>query len=330
MNFYIKISLKTRYLTVIVLTIYKAFMVSVRKLNMKNIGKQVRNQVLKRMFEMSFVKEQADIAYQAAMQNHATNLPVLSTKDSILVETVKREGVAITSLEALAIPSAAKMFDIAEFLMSKIPGSVSGDKNEYVVHATSRQMIENPEIFLWGLEKRILNIAENYFSLPVAYNGAYFRRDIANQVEHKSRLWHIDTEDRKVLKVIIYLSDVGENNGPFQYIPQPITTKVARKLKYKCGYIQDKNMQKVLSASDYRSCTGISGTVVFAATGSIFHRGKKPVTSDRFALFFDYTSRLPKYPFFNQYSITKEDLLSFSAKLDHYQQQSLLWQEHML
>jgi hypothetical protein len=297
---------------------------------MKNIGKKIRNQVLKRLYEIPFLQRHSDIAFRAAIQNHATKLPVVSLDDLILVETIKREGVAITSLEALAIPSASKMLDIAKLLMPKIPGSISLDKNEYVVHATSDQMIENPEIFLWGLEKRILNIAENYFGLPVAYHGAYFRRDIANQVEYKSRLWHIDTEDRQVLKVIIYVSDVGDENGPFQYISQPVTAKVACKLKYKCGYIQNKNMQKVLSTSDYRSCTGMSGTVVFAATGSIFHRGKKPVTSDRYALFFDYTSRLPKYPFFSEYSLPQDDLLSFSAKLDQYQEKSLFWQKHAL
>jgi hypothetical protein len=297
---------------------------------MKKIGKRIRNQALKRIYSIPFLQRHADIAYQAAVYNHAINLPVLSTADLNLVETVKREGVAITSLEALAIPSTLKMFDNAKLLMPKIPASVSGDKNEYVVHATSRQMLENPEIFLWGLEKRILNIAESYFGLPVAYHGAFYRRDIANLVEHKSRLWHIDTEDRQMLKVIIYLSDVSEDNGPFQYIPQPVTVQASRKLKYKCGYVQDKNMRQVLSPENYRSCTGISGTVVFAATGSIFHRGKIPVTSDRFAVFFDYTSRLPKYPFFSQYSFPEADLLSFSPQLDQYQRQSLLWQEYAL
>jgi hypothetical protein len=317
-------------MTVIVLTMCKAFMVSIRKLNMKKIGSRIRNQVLKRIYGMPFLQKHADIAYRAAVDNHVINLPVLSTTDLTLVETLKREGVATTSLEALAIPSTLKMFDIAKVLMPKIPGSVSGDKNEYVVHATPGQMVENPEIFLWGLEKRILNIAENYFGLPVAYHGAYYRRDIANLVEHKSRLWHIDTEERQVLKVIIYLTNVSEDGGPFQYIPQPTTVQIARKLKYKCGYIQDKNMAEVLSPSNYRSCTGISGTVVFAATGSIFHRGKKPVTSDRFAVFFDYTSRLPKYPFSSQYSLEQADLLSFSSQLDQYQRQSLLWQEYGL
>ncbi len=297
---------------------------------MKKIGKRIRNQALKRIYEIPFLQKHADIAYRSAVNNHAINLPPLSATDLTLVETVKKEGVAIASLEALGIPSALKMFDIAKLLMPKIPGSVSGDKNEYVVHATPGQMVENPEIFLWGLEKRILNIAENYFGLPVAYQGAFYRRDIANLVEHKSRLWHIDTEDRQVFKVIIYLTNVSEDGGPFQYIPRPITEKLVRRLKYKCGYIQDKNMLEVLSPSNYCSCKGVSGTVVFAATGSVFHRGKKPVTSDRFAVFFDYTSRLPKYPFFSQYSLPYANLLSFSEQLDRYQLQSLLWQEYGL
>jgi hypothetical protein len=96
----------------------------------------------------------------------------------------------------------------------------SGDENEFVVHATNEQMMEYPEIFLWGLEQRLLNIAENYLGLPVAYHGSYFRRDIANQVEKKSRLWHMDSEDRKLFKVIVYLNDINDERGPFQYLPK--------------------------------------------------------------------------------------------------------------
>lgn len=291
------------------------------------IAKQVRNQILKNFYEISFVKNPAELDYQAAVKKYAARLPTLSATDLNLVETLKTEGVVVTSLEALSIPSTPQMLKAVEKIIPEIPKTQSGDKDEYVVHASSQQMMENPEIILWGLEQRLLNIAENYLGLPVAYHGAYFRRDIANTVERKSRLWHIDSEDRRLFKIIIYLNDVDEQSGPFQYIPQPLTSKVARSLGYKHGYIRDKTMQQAISPSYYQSCIGSSGTVIFAGTASVFHRGKIPVTSDRFAVFFDYTSRNPKFPFYCKSSLPQRDLLQLATHLSEHQKQYVFWRQ---
>ncbi|BAZ41320.1 hypothetical protein NIES4101_72850 [Calothrix sp. NIES-4101] len=295
---------------------------------MVNLVKQINQKILKRIYRIPPLKKQAELDYDKAAKEYVEHLPKLSREDLNLVETVRREGVAITSLDNLSIPSSTRMFQASQNLIPQIPRNIPGKKNEYVVHASSQQMMENSEIPLWGLEQRILNISENYFGLPVAFQGAYFRRDLANQIERRSRLWHIDIEDLKVLKVIIYLQDVNEDNGPFEYIPLSLSHQVAKKLKYRNGYVKSQKMQQVLSDSHYQSCTGKAGTVIIAATGSVFHRGKVPIASDRFALFFDYTSRLPKYSFLNQYSMTKENLLLLSSRVSESQRQSLLWQEH--
>lgn len=210
-------------------------------------------------------------------------------------------------------------------LMPHIPKSISGDKSEYVVHATSGQMIEHPDIFLWGLEQRLLNIVESYLGLPVAYHGAYFRRDIANNVQEKSRLWHLDKEDRKLLKIIVYLTDVYDDGGSFQYIPRSLTDTVARSLRYSYGYIQDKTMQKVVSPSNWKSCTGPAGTVLLVDTANVFHRGKIPVASDRFTIFYDYTCRQPKHPFYCKSSLSQEHLLLVASQLSQKQRQYILW-----
>lgn len=289
---------------------------------------KARNRIIRKLAKIPFVQAQSELLYQAALNKHLVNLPVLSTSDRTLVETIKRDGVVITSLEALGIPSNPRFFPAAKKLMSEIPKSISGQKNEFVVHATSQQLMEYPEIFLWGLEQRLLNIVENYLGLPVAYQGVFFRRDIANEVAIKSRLWHVDLEDRKVLKIIVYLNDVNEDGGPFQYIPQSLTSTVAQSLKYRPRYITDEIMQQALSPSNWKSCTGLAGTVIFASTASIFHRGKIPVADDRFAVFFDYTSRQPIQPFYNALSLPKQNLLSLVNNLSEPQKNCVFWQQH--
>ena len=296
---------------------------------MNRIFQRVRNRIFRDIYQSSFWRFQAELAYKAALEKHIGNLPVLSPNDLTVVETLRREGVFVTSLQALSIPSSPRMLIAAKKLIPQIPKTIS-KKNEFVVHASSQQIMEYPEIFLWGLEQRLINIVENYIGLPVAYHGAYFRRDIVNKVQKRTRLWHKDVEDSQYVKIIVYLNDVNDDGGPFQYLPKCLSSTVCRYLKYKYGHIQDKVMEQVVHPSNWKSCTGSAGTVIFAVTGSILHRGKLPVASDRFSIFFDYTSRQPIFPFYCKSSLPKQDLLLLARKLSEGQRQCVFWRKESL
>ncbi|UKO99014.1 2OG-Fe(II) oxygenase [Nostoc sp. UHCC 0870] len=293
---------------------------------MVKLFSRIQNKILRNLIRFPLMKYHADIAYQTDIKEHFPCLPVLSSSDLNIVKAIKTQGIAITSLEELGVLSNPKMLTSAQKLLPSIKSNIAVQKNGFVVHANAQQMIDYPEIFLWGLEQRLLNIIENYLGLPVAYHGAYFRRDIANQLETGSRLWHIDTEDRQVIKIIVYINDVDEETGPFQYLPQSLTTEVAKSLNYTSGYLTDKTMQKVISPKQYQSCVGSAGTVIFAATGSIFHRGKPPSNSDRFAIFFDYTSHRKKYLYYNTSPLTNEFLVKFYNHLSEQQKKYIYWQ----
>ena len=292
---------------------------------MDKILLKMRTKIVKKIYQYPFIKYQADSFYQQAIEKNLQNLPTLPTNDIDLIETVKKEGVVISTLEKLGITSTTDMWKSAQNLMLKVSQKTYFQPNQIVNHASPQQIMEYPQIFLWGLEQRLLNIIENYLGLPVAYQGVYFRQDIANQLELGSRLWHIDIEDRKIFKIIIYLNDITADNGPFEYIPKPLTSKIAQSLKYTSGYIQDKIMQGVISSETYQSCTGIAGTVIIADTSSIFHRGKPPLTSDRFAIFFDYTSRRYKQALHGTSTLSYKDLLLLSQNLSETQKKCIFW-----
>lgn len=290
------------------------------------LGK-IRNKILQNITAIPFIRYQEDLGYAAAVKNHMINLPTLPQADQDIVNRLNHEGVVITSLAELGIISTPDILTAAKNIILKIPANISLHKNEFVIHASSQQIMEYPEIFLWGLEDRLLSIAENYIGLPVAYNGVYLRRDLANNIEQGSRLWHIDIEDRKILKIIIYLNDVNEYTGPFQYLTQDLTTEIIKLLKYKSGYIPDIKFKEFVSPKQYNSCTGSLGTVIFAGTGSIFHRGNLPLLSDRLALFFDYSSRRQKNRYYIGNSLPHEDLLILCQNLPEYKKQCILHQE---
>lgn len=289
---------------------------------------QVRNRILKEIIQLPVLRVPSELGYIAALKEYSSELPVLSPHDSAMVDIVKREGILVTSLEELAIPSASLLIDAAQKLLPTIPTPLSNHTAEFVFHATHSQIMSYPEIFLWGLEERLLNIVENYIGLPVAYHGVYFRRDIVSSVQVKSRLWHTDIEDYRNFKAIVYLNDISDDGGPFQYIPKSLTSLLSSSLKHKSSHIKDEAVQTVIPVSFWKSCTGPSGTVILVDTANIFHRGKIPTKSDRFTLFFDYTSRRPKHPFYCKSSLSKDELFLLETRLSERQRECIFWRKN--
>ena len=288
--------------------------------------KRLRNLTVRKLFQIPSLRNLSDAAYEKSLQMHVNSLPRLEAFDYSIVDAVKNQGIFVTSLAEIAIPSSSLIESAAKSLLPRIPNKLSLDENEYVIHATESQVMEYPEIFLWGLEERLLDIAENYIGLPVAYHGMYFRRDIANNIHVKTRRWHIDIEDRLVFKIIVYLHDVTEDCGPFQYFPRHLTSSFSHALNYN-GSLPDKDLKSMLSKSNCYSCLGAAGTVIFVDTGSIFHCGKIPVARDRYTLFFDYTSRRPKHPFYCKSSLPINDLYEISSSLSQRQKECIFWKE---
>jgi len=284
---------------------------------------QVRNKILRKIFDTPVFTIPSELAYKEAVEQHIHKLPVLTPNDFQIVKTLKQEGIFITSLEELNISSTPSVLTAVKKVLPTLRNVLPSNKQEFTVHASNAQVMEHPELFLWGLEDRLLDLTENYIGLPIAYHGVYFRKDLANDVKNRSRLWHIDTEDRCVFKIIIYLNDVNEGNGPFQYISKPLTALLSSAVRYKHGYLQDKTVEPIIPQSEWISCTGAAGTVILVDTGSIFHRGKVPENSDRFALFYDYSSREPKYPYYCKSSLPPKDLLTLMPRLSEHQQECL-------
>jgi hypothetical protein len=286
---------------------------------------KIQNKLSRRIRKFPLIRHRIDRFYQKAIEDHLVNLPIISANDTNLIEKIKQEGLVITTLEELAISSTQYLIQIVEKLKSGQPSKSFQHSNQITIHASSEKLMEYPELFLWGLEERLLNIVENYIGLPVAYQGVYFRRDIANQLEKGSRLWHRDQEDQKMIKLIIYLNDVSENNGPFQYIHRNLTLQLAESLKYRPIYIPDKIMRETISPNNFKSCVGDSHTVIIADTANIFHRGKPPISSDRFTIFFDYTSRDYKRASYGTSILPKKYLLLLAKNLSERQKNCILW-----
>lgn len=283
--------------------------------------KRIPNKIKRKVLQVPALQVLSELAYKKEIEKHVNYLPVISPLAYTLVDSLGQEGAFVTSLQALSIPSTSLLIAGAEKLLLELSSFPSNSKRAISMPLT--KLMKYPEVFLWGLEEQLLDMIENYIGLPVLYHGADFRREIANEETIDVRQWHLDVEDHRMLKIIIYLNDVSVDGGPYEYISKELTSSTAQALKYSSGFVSDKVMDTVVSTSDWKPCIGRSGTVIFTDTCNIFHRAKAPVVSDRFSITFSYTSRRP-IKNYCKIAFSKDELLAISSRVSRRQRECLL------
>jgi hypothetical protein len=257
--------------------------------------KNIPNQFKHKIYKIPVFKSLQDKIDRDLLQKHAPRLPQLSSADDRIVQELRGSGACTTSLANLNFDSNHKMLAMSRQLIDKI-NALPIDPNEDIsdINLDLEGMIDRSDIYLWGLEERLLDIIENYIGLPVIYQGFGLRKDFANGKSFGIRRWHLDWEDRRLIKMIIYLNDVDLDGGPFQYIHRNLTPDLIKFFQYyNLGYLIDEEMELAVPKPQWQSCTGNEHTVVFTDPANIFHRAKPPTKTDRIALTFCYTSNRP-------------------------------------
>jgi hypothetical protein len=272
--------------------------------------------------------------YQKALKSHAIQPLHLDDQDKNIVQALEHKGICITSLEALGLPNTAAFLKDAQSITVALQDNASlssGDRHE--IHASKAQLLSHPAIFCWGLNERLLAIVEQYLGLPVAYDGTSCFLSAANGKEFGARAWHRDREDRRMVKICIYLSDVDEDSGPFQCLPPELNAQVCKSIKHRYQPILNQEMQQFFPeavAAEQISFSGQAGTVIFVDTAQFYHRGKPPTHKPRAAVFFSYFSRRPWHPFFCQRTpIVQQEAHALTQHLPEDQQACVSWQKDL-
>jgi len=147
-----------------------------------------------------------------------------------------------------------------------------------------------------ALDKTLLEIVSGYLGMWPRLHAVSVLLNFPTKDEaRESQLWHRDSEDLKIIKVFIYLNDVGAENGPFCYIPKthPFSTGAGTIPLHKDKKrILDDEMSSVIPKESWVECTGPTNTMILADTVG-FHRGGKPTTGTRLLITFTYTSGKP-------------------------------------
>jgi hypothetical protein len=252
----------------------------------------------------------AELSYQLDLLSHARTLPPIFPQDQQIVNALRTEGAFITSLDKLGLSSTSQLLDAANRYLSVMEsfvptedGIVKGHNGE-PIFPQIYTVTDLEEFHAWGAEPRLLNIIENYIGLPVEFQGVHLRRDFANLSPVTTEFWHQDLEDRRIVKIFLYLVDVDERRGPFEYIPRYAVSQFeALRVWFKNWQakrrgalgLTDDDLNAIVPRSNWKPCPGPAGTVVIADTKHVLHHGRNR-QMHRSALFFVYTAKNPKRP----------------------------------
>lgn len=103
-----------------------------------------------------------------------------------------------------------------------------------------------------------------------------------------SQLWHRDVNDQVILKLFVYLEDVGPDNGPFCFIPAGLSSRVPRRGPH---YRSDETIAGHVGRGDWQDVQGPAGSAFLIDTGRCLHYGSR-CKARRVAFVVTYSSGL--------------------------------------
>jgi hypothetical protein len=219
--------------------------------------------------------------------------PSSTEEMSRIVKDLNRSGIALTTVdrllanpgmfstlvsevEALERENAEEL----ETTRRHANAPLTKEKKPFLVQLlTSRPELDPTSIFArFALESGALEVANRYFGMFTRlreYN--VWHNFPVSGAPQSSQLWHRDREDRMILKMFVYLSDVDDTAGPFAYAPGthakgPVRREPAYSIEGGVKRTTDKQMSGVVAADRWIKATASRGTIIFADTAG-FHKG---------------------------------------------------------
>jgi hypothetical protein len=128
-----------------------------------------------------------------------------------------------------------------------------------------------------GISPRLLDVANAYLGLwsKLEYVDVWYTLPEGDSERRSSQRWHRDFNDRHLLKAFLYLVDVDEETGPFEYVPRSAPGGELDRLwpwrPLGENYPPDEELTQHIAGRSL-TFTAPKGTLIFCNTAG-FHRG---------------------------------------------------------
>ena len=198
-------------------------------------------------------------------------------------------GLAETTIDA---PSNRALIKEAEENVSTGDSDIRG--NYYQVKLWSRLDQSTKKTFVHlAARDEFLAMASSYLGLScsLSYVDLWYNVPLSGPSIRFQR-WHRDGGDRKIVKLYIYLNDVGESQGPLCYVRG--SHKFGRpygRIFPRWGPVREDMVESDVAHDDKIICTGEAGTIVVADTTGI-HKGGHVRSGHRLIFYAMYSSEV--------------------------------------
>lgn len=216
------------------------------------------------------------------------NPPALKEEQQRIVRDLKQTGIAITHVDQLFSREDLLPVLVAHVEKMRDKAKVQSGKTflNYLWDRVPVLDVTNPFVRL-SLRDEVLDIVNSYLNMYSRFFALTLNitRVVSGGTPPSiSQKWHRDPEDKRMLKLFIYLTDVDEVSGPFTYIPY---TKYGLQWaevfpqRPPIGfYPLDGAVETVLPPEAVKTCTGRAGTVIFCDTTGL-HKGGYATEKER-------------------------------------------------
>jgi hypothetical protein len=232
-------------------------------------------------------------------RHHTASPPVLDDLQRHLVDELDREGNVVLPFTDLfgADDWAAIEEQARQFVESTERGLADGGAElkvragkEFVIRAHSFEgvtlSLDDPW-FRACVSRRLLDVADAYLRMwaKLSYVDLWYTAPQREGSDRSaSQLWHLDFDDKHLLKAFLYLTDVDEGAGPFEYVAgsqaggryedtwewTPLGTK----------RISEEEVLGRIDPDAVRTFTAARGTLILCNTSGL-HRGGFATTGPR-------------------------------------------------
>jgi hypothetical protein len=177
------------------------------------------------------------LSNKAARRKLSHDVPALDSLQQQLLDSLRNEGYSVLPFSELfpdperwqALEAEGQQFIRAteQGLAREAAGEESGLRRtgkEFVVRRNAYgATVEAGDAWLSVCtDRRLLDLANAYLGLwsKLEYLDLWYTAAHGGDAERRgSQRWHRDYDDRHLLKIFVYLVDVDEQTGPFQYVP---------------------------------------------------------------------------------------------------------------
>ena len=172
------------------------------------------------------------------------------------------------------------------------------------------------EILPFVFNDFIVDIAGAYLNCMPSLSTCNLRKSFINNLpEGGTQIYHIDPNSPRFLKFFIYLNDVDLEGGPFCYVEGSHTKKFKiNGVNWNSQYSWNlDSINQIYGQDKVKYLTAKKGDLLVADTNG-WHRGTKPINSERTMLTLDYACH-PEFFDINQtFQMKKSDFDNLDTK----------------